>query len=145
MVVRGLIRATLGVVVVVSAALGVAGCGQHAQSAEQAPGEAVAVHPQDALGPRIPEGYQSDDCPLPTGELVSAIGSEGTYTLTYTVEDAAAFDALLAQYDALGYERVATTQPEMFKAAMLTSGRWRVTLAYPEVAGFTLSITATLI
>lgn len=141
MVLRGMGRVMSGAAIVVSGVLMV-GCAPHEQSAEQAPAPAAASR-HDA-GPRIPEGYQSDDCPLPAGELVSAIGSQDTYTLTYTVEDASAFDTLLAEYDALGYEQVGAGEPEMFKSATLTRDRWQVDLAYPEVAGFTLIVTARL-
>ncbi|MDO5068019.1 MAG: hypothetical protein Q4D96_12130 [Propionibacteriaceae bacterium] len=143
MMLRGVGRVTLGAAVILSAALGVTGCAQHEHSAEQAPGEPVVA--KDGSGPRIPEGYQSDDCPLPAGELVSAIGRDDTYVLTYTVEDVAAFERLLERYDTLGYERVSTEEPGKARASTLRNGRWEVNLAYPEMAGFTLIVTAKLI
>lgn len=141
MTVRGVLRAMIGGIVVVPAILGLVGCARYEQSAEQVPATAPVQGP---TGARLPEGYQSADCPLPEGELLSAIGSDGTYVLTYTVEDAAAFDELLTRYTALGYEQVSSEAPGMFKAATLTGDRWRVELAYPEVAGFTLTLTAKL-
>ena len=53
----------------------------------------------------LPEGFPSE-VPLPEGDIIGAVGGEDGWFVTYTVADAAAVDALFADFESSGWELV---------------------------------------
>lgn len=83
----------------------------------------------DFGGSSLPADWPAE-LPLPAGDLVSSISSDGTQVLTYRIDDPSVGERLVADLEALGF--VSTTSSDMGElvAHVLDRDGWVVTIGW---------------
>jgi hypothetical protein len=126
--------------VVIAASLLLTGCGTLIPSPEQIIGDTVENAVEDATGTSIDAGGNASlpeswpGLPTPGGSLQSSISSDGAYSLTYTMDDAAPIDALKDDLLADGFTIESELRGDL-NMYVLRSDDWVVTLSWYDLEG----------
>jgi hypothetical protein len=83
----------------------------------------------DLGGAALPADWPAE-LPLPAGDLVSSISSDGTQVLTYRIADTSVGERLVADLQALGFTSTATSDMGGLVAHVLDRDGWVVTIGW---------------
>lgn len=83
----------------------------------------------DFGGASLPADWPAE-LPLPAGDLVSSISSEGTQVLTYRIDDPSVGERLVADLESLGFTTTTTSDMGELVATVLDRDGWMVTVGW---------------